>query len=151
MNNDINKVKDKVKDNIVQLSRTVLEREYSIRQMELEHYDLTKAYLLGIIRIIDSFEDKEENLMERNSDNESSLKIIQNFGSIKKKMLNLLETYGVTVLEFPDSKWIVGFSKPVETMPDPTKETDTIIEVVKKGYVRGSESIRDAEVIIVKN
>ena len=57
----------------------------------------------------------------------------------------------MTRLEFPENRLLVGFCRVIDTEPDTDLPDDTILEVVKSGYIRGKELIREAEVIIVKN
>jgi molecular chaperone GrpE (heat shock protein) len=122
-----------------------------LKQTELEKQDLMKDFCLGIIKVIDSFESKEENLTERYAEAEAAKKTIKSYSSIKKQLLNILKNHGVTLLEFPEKRLIVGFSKVVDTEPDKTKSNDEIISIVKNGYIRGSELMREAELIVVKN
>jgi molecular chaperone GrpE (heat shock protein) len=129
----------------------MLDLKNTIKAKNIEKYDLMKDFFLSIIKILDSFEAKDENLQERYAADETAQKVIQSYASIKKQMLNLLAKYGVTKLEFPENRIIVGFSKVVDTEPDALKKNDTIISIVKNGYIRGSELVREAELIIVKN
>jgi molecular chaperone GrpE (heat shock protein) len=128
-----------------------LELKNKVKKKDLEKQDLMKDFFLSVIKILDSFESKEENLTEKYISNTDAEKVIQSYRSIRTQLLNLLSKYGVTKLEFPENRLIVGFSKVVDTEPDQTKKNDTIIEIVKNGYIRGSELIREAEIIIVKN
>jgi molecular chaperone GrpE (heat shock protein) len=128
-----------------------LELKNKIREKDLEKQDLMKDFFLGVIKVIDSFESKEENLTEKYVNEEIASKVIQSYSSIKKQLLNLLNKYGVTLLEFSENRLIVGYSKVVDTEPDQSKKNDTIVSIVKNGYIRGSELIREAEIIIVKN
>jgi len=128
-----------------------LELKNKVREKDLEKQDLMKDFFLGIIKVIDSFESKEDNLTEKFINQEPATLVIQSYSSIKKQLLNLLGKYGVTLLEFSENRLIVGYSKVVDTEPDQNKKNDTIINIVKNGYIRGSELIREAEIIIVKN
>jgi molecular chaperone GrpE (heat shock protein) len=119
---------------------------------ETEKQDLFKEILLGIIDLADTFERVEEGLIERGIDkNEESGKVINRYKSVQKKTSNLLSKYGVTKLEYPENKLIVGFSKIVDTEPDSNRKNDEIISIVRNGYIRGVELIREAELIVVKN
>lgn len=147
MSEEILELKHKISSTL----NEILELKNSIKQKEIEKQDLTKDFLLGIIEIIDSFENKERSLLEKNQDIPESKKVIDNFGIIKKKMLNLLSRHGVTRIEFPENRLIVGFTKVIGTEPDITRKNDFIISIVRHGYIRGHELIREAELIIVKN
>ena len=100
----------------------------SLESKEIERQDLFKDIILGIIDAIDAYERVEESLIERGMDkNEENAKIINRYKTVQKKTLNLLNKYGVTKLEYPENKLIVGFSKIVETEPDSTRKNDEII------------------------
>jgi molecular chaperone GrpE (heat shock protein) len=138
--------------NILTTQLTInLNLNLELKQKELEKQDLMKEFFLGVIKILDSFETKEDNLKERYSEDEMAQKTIKSYSSIKKQLLNLLSKHGVTKLEFPENRLIVGFSKVVETEPNSDKKNDEIISIVKQGYIRGNELIREAELIVVKN
>lgn len=147
MENEIHKIELLLKK---QLSNN-LDLKNKVKELELEKQDIMKDFFLSIIKIIDRFENKEENLKEKHLGDEKATKVIKSYSSIKKQLLNILKKHGVTLLEFPENRLIVGFSKVVETEPDRTKNDDTIISIVKNGYIRGSELIREAELIVVKN
>jgi len=143
---------DELQSNLTALNKTVICLTNTIEKKEIEIKDLSNEYYLGIIDIIDSFERVEEYIVEKNlnkSDNEK--KILNRYETIKKKLSNLLQNYGVTKLEFTENRLLFGFCNVVDTEPDPGKKNDTIIAIVKNGYIKGSELIREADVIIVKN
>jgi molecular chaperone GrpE (heat shock protein) len=135
----------------VQDKVAILDLKNSVKAKDIEKYDLAKDFFLSLIKILDSFEAKDENLLERYADDAAAQKVIESYASIKKQLLNVLAKQGVTKLEFPENRVIVGFSKVVDTEPDASQKNDTIISIVKNGYIRGSELVREAELIIVKN
>lgn len=92
-----------------------LELKNKVKEKDLEKQDLMKDFFLSIIKIIDSFESKEDNLNEKYGKDEMAEKVIQSYNSIKKQLFNLLNRYGVTKLEFPENRLIVGYSKVVDT------------------------------------
>lgn len=123
-----------------------------IKEQDKEKHDLMNDFFSSIIKTIDMFESKEENFLERfKGKNADAEKIINSYSLIKKQMLNILKNHGVTQLEFPENRLIIGFSKVIDTEPDPNKKNDTIISILKNGYIRGKELIREAELIVVKN
>lgn len=144
---EMSELKNKISNNLSE----VLELKTSLKNKELEKQDLMKEFFLAIIEVVDSYENKENSLLEKIPSDSECIKIINSFAAIKKKLLNLLLKYGVTKVEFPENKLIIGFSKVVGTEPDPTKNNDSIISIVRNGYIRAHEVIREAELIIVKN
>jgi molecular chaperone GrpE (heat shock protein) len=119
---------------------------------ENEKHDQLKDISLGIIDILDSFERVEESLIEKGMDkNEEASKTMNRYKTIQKKLLNLLQKYGISKIEFPDNRLIVGLCEVVETEAGSDKKNDEIISVVISGYIRGKELIRAAQIIVVKN
>jgi len=142
---------DQIRNNISNNLSEMLELKKTVKNKELEKQDLMKDLFMGIIDVIDSFENKQNSLSEKYSSESENAKIIKSYSSIKTQLINLLKKYGVTIIEFPENRLITGFSKVVGTEPDPKKRNDIILEIVRNGYIRGHEVIREAEIIIVKN
>ena len=120
-------------------------------QRELALLDQMKQVFLGVIDVLDSFERIEGSVKERMSDDETAMKTIARFKTVEKKLINLLRNYGITKLEFPDNRLIVGFCEVIDTEGDSKRKNDEIITIVRNGYIRGSELIRAAQIVVVKN
>ncbi|MBK7573398.1 MAG: nucleotide exchange factor GrpE [Bacteroidetes bacterium] len=117
-----------------------------------EKHDLLIEISKGIIETLDTFDKVDEYLIEKGMDkNEDSVKTKNRYNSVKTKLLNLLQKYGITKIEFPDNRLIVGLCEVVETEADGNRKNDEIISVVRGGYIRGNELIRAAQIIVVKN
>ncbi|MBZ0201442.1 MAG: nucleotide exchange factor GrpE [Ignavibacteria bacterium] len=142
---------EKIRSQIIQDLSKIIELQNKIRQSELEKEDIIKDLCLGIIDVIDSLENKINNVLEKKLSDYEFNKSVQTFKIIQKKLLQLLQKYGVTQVHFPNNKLITGFSKVIGVEPDITKENDTIVSIVKNGYNRGNKVIREAELIVIKN
>ncbi len=117
-----------------------------------EKHDQLIEITKGIIETLDTFDKVDEWLIEKGLDkNEDSVKTKNRYNSVKTKLLNLLQKYGITKVEFPDNRVIVGLCEVVETEADSNRKNDEIISVVRGGYIRGNELIRAAQIIVVKN
>jgi len=147
LSKELTKIRTKIVDNL----KSILELQNKISSLQSEREDLLTAFFLNLIEIVDSFENKISALSEKHVASPEAMKIIKSFEIIKRKIQNILKEYGVTQIEFPNNKLIIGFSKAVATEPDSNKENDSIISVVRNGYIRASKVIREAELIVVKN
>lgn len=137
---------------IVQNLQSTNNLKNEVEKKENEKHDQLKDISLGIIDILDSFERVEESLIEKGVDkNEEASKTMNRYKTIQKKLLNLLQKYGITKIEFLDNRLIVGLCEVVETEADSNRKNDEIISVVRSGYIRGKELIRAAQIIVVKN
>jgi molecular chaperone GrpE (heat shock protein) len=140
-----------VHDTLASDKRLIVSLKQELNDLKNEKNDLAKNLFLGIIKVLDSLESKEENLAEKYAGDDAANKIIRSYSSISKQLLSLLSLHGVTRIEFPENRLLVGYSKVIDTEPDPAKKDDSIICVVKNGYMRGKELIRAAELIVVRN
>ncbi len=123
-----------------------------VEKKENEKHDQLKDISLGIIETLDSFDKVDEWMIEKGLDkSDDSVKTKKRYISVKSKLLNLLQKYGISLMVFPDGIDIIGWSEPIETIADETKKNNEIVSIVKNGYIRGKEVIRAAQVIIVKN
>ena len=65
----------------------------------------------------------------------------------------LLESRSAVPLEFPDGQALMEYCKIIETRTDDTLADETIVAIVKKGYLdkQRGRALRKAEVITVRN
>ena len=123
-----------------------------VERKENEKHDLLKDISISIIDIVDSFERIEESVIEKEYNKIDEVnKTVSRYKTIQKKLLGLLQKHGVTKIEFPDNRLIVGLCEVVETEADSNRKNDEIISIIRNGYIRGKELIRPAQIIVVKN
>jgi molecular chaperone GrpE (heat shock protein) len=112
--------------------------------------DICKDFL----QVLESFEWAEASIHERELDKSKiSTGAITRLLTAKTKLLEVLQTYGVKMVTFPEGKIGSNTSmvKVVSTVTDPEKADDTVVKVVKDGFYRKNRLLRQAEVIVVKN
>lgn len=152
MKEDINILKSQLNQIIVENLQSNNHLKNAIEQKENEKNDLLKDLSLKIIDVIDSFEKSEEWVTENELNKiDEAQKAVSKFKIVHRKLLGLLREYGITKIEFPDNRLIVGLCEVVETEADSQKKNDEIISVIRNGYIRGKELIRPAQIIVVKN
>lgn len=134
----------------IENEKQLLAHRNEIKTIKREKEDEKKKFLLSIIETVDAFERKEENLYKKHDENDAK-KIIKNFTIIKKRMLNILNSYNVIEIELQHFEIDSSIAMIVETIKDVSKQNDYIIEVLKKGYKIEDCVLRQAEIIIVKN
>ena len=148
-----------MKESVTELEQLIVQNLKStnllkneVERKENEKHDLLKDISLNIIDIIDSFERIEESIIEKEYHKIDEVsKTVSRYKTIQKKLLGLLQKYGVTRIEFPDNRLIVGLCEVVETEADSNRKNDDIISIIRNGYIRGKELIRPAQIIVVKN
>lgn len=148
MNENLKELEEVITNNLLVVSN--LRNE--VEQKELEKQDQVRETALSIIDILDSFERIEEGLIEKGLDkSDEAGKIITRYKSVEKKLLNLLQKHGITKVEFPDNRLIVGLCEVVDTETDSTRKNDEIVSIVRNGFIRGKIVIRPAQIVVVKN
>jgi len=148
-----------MKESVTELEQLIVQNLKStnllkneVERKENEKHDLLKDISISIIDIVDSFERIEESVIEKEYNKIDEVnKTVSRYKTIQKKLLGLLQKHGVTKIEFPDNRLIVGLCEVVETEADSNRKNDEIISVIRNGYIRGKELIRPAQIIVVKN
>jgi molecular chaperone GrpE (heat shock protein) len=132
--------------------KQIKELNNKIEKISYEKEDSLHQLYFDIIEVIDTFEEAEKIIYKNKlNDLENSNKIINRYNTVLRKLQDIIHKHGITKVDFPDNKIIEGYCKVLETEPEPSKENDTILSIIKNGYTLGKEIIRHAEVIIVKN
>jgi molecular chaperone GrpE (heat shock protein) len=148
MNNSIKELENLITLNLQSTNNLKNEVEKKMNEKHDQLIEVSK----GIIETLDTFDKVEEWFIERGLDkNEDSVRTKNRYNTVKTRLLNLLQKYGITKIEFPDNRLIIGLCEVVETDADKNRKNDEIISVVRSGYIRGNELIRAAQIIVVKN
>jgi molecular chaperone GrpE len=137
---------------MVQNLKTISSLKNEVELKENEKRDLLKEIFLNVIDILDSCERIEESIIEKEYNKITEVKkTTSRYKTIQRKLFGLLQKHGVTKIDFPENRLIVGLCEVVETEPDNNRKNDEIISVIRNGYIRGKELIRPAQLIVVKN
>lgn len=148
MNQSVPELKQLIIQNLK--SNNILKNE--VESKENEKHDLIKNVSLSIIDIIDSCENIDEWVFNNQfNEVDEARKTNSRYKTIQKKLLALLQTQGITKIEFPDNRLIVGLCEVIETEADRNRKNDEIISIIRNGYIRGKELIRPAQIIVIKN
>jgi len=131
---------------------TIRELNNRVGQLESEKSIQFRQWVTGFITIIDKIENLKKAISKKALNKTTKgKKVLDRFKKARKSLEELLLQFEISKITFPDNQLIVGFCKVVGTEPDADKPDNTIISIVKNGYIRGTELIREAEVIVVKN
>ncbi|MBI4678872.1 MAG: nucleotide exchange factor GrpE [Elusimicrobia bacterium] len=132
---------------IYELNRGLREQEQVFRSREEE--------LLGrIMSVLDVMDGLEEEIAAVKAGSAGPVpRWVVILGSIQKRLQGLLESRHVFPIEFPEHKASLNCCKVVETREAGHMEDETILTVVKKGYLNRRENrvLRKAEVVTVRN
>ena len=93
--------------------------------------DICKDFL----QVLEAFEWAEETIHERGLDQSKiSTSAITRMLTAKSKLLEVLESYGVKKVTFPDGKMNSVMAVVVDTVANPEKVDNTVVSVLKDGF-----------------
>ena len=127
----------------------IKELNSNIKQLESEKNDQFQQFATGIIAVIEALGKLKKAVSKKGLKNtDKGKKILDRYKKARKTLEYLLLQFDISKITFPDNQLIEGFCKVVGTEPDASKPDNTIITILKNGYIRGFQVIREAEVIV---
>tara|TARA_B110000114_G_C15096387_1_gene401723 strand:- start:23 stop:481 length:459 start_codon:yes stop_codon:yes gene_type:complete len=152
MKQSLNELEKLLKQEIIQPLKSTNILKNKVKSLEDEKHDLIKNVSLNIIDIIDSCENIDEWVINNQyNEVDEARRTNSRYKTIQNRLLALLQTQGISKIEFPDNRLIVGLCEVVETEADRNRKNEEIISIIRNGYIRGKELIRPAQIIVVKN
>ncbi|MFH0730906.1 MAG: nucleotide exchange factor GrpE [Pseudomonadota bacterium] len=109
---------------------------------------------LELLDILDAFEAVEGTLAAKEDTLDKTARMLgKNIHSIHKKLSRLIQSRGIFRMEFPDGKARMDLCRVTETQPRADLENETILSIVKSGYIDNETGtvLRKAEVVTVSN
>jgi molecular chaperone GrpE (heat shock protein) len=134
------------------LLRELAELKLAAGEAKREEDKRLEKLLLEILAAIDGFERVFRAVQAKESEVTKQMKIwLGNFRTIRRLLDNILDAHGVTPIVNVDQGFDPQWHKAVETVADPSRTDGTIVEELRKGYLRGTSILRKSEVVVVKN
>jgi len=146
--------KELLKQKIIEFQQTIAELKLSNVQNQEQFYKKEKDSFLNLLDIMDAFATLEKNLETKKDKLDKSAKMLgKNILSIHRKLLRHFRSESIVQMEFPGKKATMEYCKIIETREHPELENETILEIVKNGYIYKQDNVvlRKAEVITVLN
>jgi len=142
----------KIEKKITEILKENILLKNEIENINIKFGDDREKVFRDILQIVDTFENAELLIKEKNIDaSEDSKKSIARLLTAKKKTLSILEKYNITKIVFENNIAVDKFCKIVDVEPDNNHPNNFILSIEKDGYLINQEILREAEVIVVKN
>lgn len=148
------KEKTFLREKFVEFQLKVAELTYALTEQKHAFQAKEKELFNSLFEVTDAFENLEEILSEKeDSFDKTAQMLARNIRLIRKKLMRILKANHIVPLEFPDKKACMEYCKVLETKPVSDMENETILSVVKTGYINTEQNsvLRKAEVITVSN
>jgi molecular chaperone GrpE len=141
-----------VSADIGRLLREIAELKLAMTESKRDEEKRLEKLLLEILDAIDGFERVFRAVHAKESEVTKQMKVwLGNFRTIRRLLDNILDANGVTPIVNVDGGFDPQWHKVVETVADPSKTDGTIVEEIRRGYLRGKQILRKSEVVVVKN
>ncbi|OQY59985.1 MAG: nucleotide exchange factor GrpE [Desulfobacteraceae bacterium 4572_88] len=132
----------------------IAELTLELTDQEQKFQDREKDLYLNLFEILDAFENLNQTLSEKEATFDKTTHMLaRNVRSIHKKLIRMLKSRHIVQISFPDNRAQMEYCKVVDTREAPDMVNETILSVVKNGYMNSQEKIvlRKAEVVTVLN
>ncbi len=152
--NSMKEKKDYLKEKFVEFQRKIADQKNELSRQQDYFRQREENHYMSLFEIMDAFENIDAILEIKKDELDKSAKMLgRNIHSIHKKTRRLVKSADIVTIEFPDNRAEMTLCKVVETKPDPELEDETILSIVKNGYVNRLDGtvLRKAEVVTVLN
>lgn len=146
--------KELLREKFIEFQLKIDELTKTLRDQDEANQAKRKEMHLHFIEILDAFEDLEATTRaQEDAMDESARRLAKSVRAIQKRVERFLENEHIKRIEFPDNKARMEYCRIVDTRQAPETENETILCVVKNGYLdeTSQEVLRKAEVITVLN
>jgi len=132
---------------IAQLNHALQNQKSSFQEKEEEIYK-------ELFEILDIFERLENSLQDKENKLDKTFQsYVKSNRILHKKLMRFLKSRNIVQIEFPENRAKMDYCKVTDTQEAANLENETILSVVKNGYIDNQRNItlRKAEVITVLN
>lgn len=143
-----------LKGKLIEFQLKIAELNFLLRKQEDAFLAKEKDLYSSLFEILDAFESLDETIRVKEEDMDKTARLMaRNIRAIHRKIIRMLKARHISPLEFQDHKARMDYCKVVDTLEDPDKENETILTIVKNGYINEEFGtvLRKAEVITVLN
>ena len=148
------KEKDFLREKFIEFQVRSSELSHTLRQQDERFQSRENDWYLDLFEVLDAFENIDETIeVKKAGFDKTTRSLARNFRAIHKKLVRMIKARHIVRMEFADHKAKIGYCKVVDTRESANLENETIISVVKNGYIdeQNNRVLRKCEVITVLN
>jgi molecular chaperone GrpE (heat shock protein) len=148
------KEKDFLREKFVEFQLQIAELSHALQQQQDTFQVRENELYLNLFEVLDSVGNLNERMQDKKGEfDKTTMSLARNIGAIHKKLLRMIEARHIVQMEFSDNKAQMKYCKVLDTQESVDLENETIISVVKNGYIdeQHGRVLRKAEVITVLN
>lgn len=146
--------KQQLKQKLIRFQQQISEQKQRLARQEMQFIEREKALFSDLFEIVDALDNIDRFVASKQDQmDKTGKKLGKNIGAVHRKLLRQLRSRGIVPIFFPDNKAAMKTCKVIETRGEPDLENETILEILKTGYMNEQDGavLRKAEVITVLN
>jgi molecular chaperone GrpE (heat shock protein) len=146
--------KEFLREKLIEFQLRIAELNHAMTQQRNGFQEREKALNLGLLDILDAFENIDDTIeTQKDKFDKTARMLSKNIRSVHRKLIRLMKSSDIVKMEFSDNLARMDYCKIVDTRQAPQLNNETILAVVKNGYVNRQDGtvVRKAEVITVLN
>jgi len=146
--------KEYLRQKFIDFQMKIAELNLELRKQQDSFIAREKEFYLNLFEILDAFDSLEDTIQTKEEGMDKTARLLaKNIRAIHRKLNRMLEANHIARIVFPDNKARMDTCKVVDTQEAEDLENETILTVVKNGYIHEELGtvLRKAEVITVLN
>lgn len=146
--------KELLREKLIKFQLKIAELDHTLKEQEEVFKSREKDMYMNLFEIMDAFENLAKTIKAKEDKfDKTTTRIAKNISSIQRKLARSLKLRGIIPVEFKDNQARMDCCKIVETRQDPQMENESILSIIKTGYLdkNSNKVLRKAEVVIIAN
>ena len=146
--------KELLRKKLIDFQLKIAELYHTLKEQEDRFKSRENALYLNLFEVLDAFENLAKTIKAKEDGfDKTTRRIAKNISSIEQKLARSLKLRGIIPVEFKDNQARMEYCKIVETRQDPQMENESILSIIKTGYLdkNSNKVLRKAEVVIIVN
>ena len=133
---------DSLKKKIIEFQTNIVELKSNAHEQEHQFTARETNLMQGLFEILDDFENLETTIQKKENEFDKTTKrLTKSFRTVNKKLMRLLKSFDIFQIEFLDNKAVLEYCKIVDTEKRSDLESETIITLVKNGYINKKNNV----------
>mgnify|MGYP003979731913 FL=1 len=133
---------DSLKKKIIEFQTNIVELKSNVHNQKQQFTARETNLMQGLFEILDDFENLETTIQKKENEFDKTTKrLMKSFRSVNKKLIRLLKRFDIFQIEFLDNKAVLEYCKIVDTEKRSDLESETIITLVKNGYINKKNNV----------
>ena len=106
--------------------------------------------LLELLLVVDGLEEGIHAIRQLNDENRLGSALAEGFLMVRERLLSILKKWDVTPIESVGQPFVPHLHQAVDTVNAVEVPENAIVEEQRRGYLRGNEVLRYAEVVVAR-